>query len=83
MCNFICLEYFRSPIFQEVAEKKEMSNVYESVYASLEKNYSADWFYKMVELSNEYTDNRDKYPTLKQFFPKYIDCINSISFEQE
>ena len=83
MCDFICLEYFCSPIFQEVAEKKEMSNVYESVYASLEKNYSSEWFYKMVELSNEYTDNRNKYPTLKQFFPKYIDCINSISFEQE
>ena len=81
MSNFVAMEYLRSPIFIEAAEKKEITNAYEAAFSEGEKTFSAEWYYQLVDLTHEYVNNRDKYPTFQEFFPQIVDLINSISFE--
>lgn len=81
MSNFVAMEYLRSPIFIEAAEKKEITNAYEAAFSEGEKTFSAEWYYQLVDLTHEYVNNRDKYPTFEEFFPQIVDLINSISFE--
>ena len=80
--DFIYLEYLRSPIYEN-AKKREGFLTYEYFYGELEKTYSAEWFYQVGELTAEYANNRDKYPSFKVFFPKLVDLINSINLEEE
>lgn len=80
--DFVYLEYLRSPIYEN-AKKKEGALTYEYYYGELEKAYSSEWFYQLNELTAEYVNNRDKYPSLKVFFPKIVDLINSIKFDEE
>ena len=80
--DFVYLEYLRSPIYEN-AKKKEGALTYEYYYGELEKAYSSEWLYQLNELTAEYVNNRDKYPSLKVFFPKIVDLINSIKFDEE
>ena len=80
--DFVYLEYLRSPIYEN-AKKREGYLTYEYFFGELEKTYSAEWFYQVGDLTGEYANNRDKYPSLKVFFPKFVDLINSITFEEE
>ena len=81
-CDFVYLEYLRSPIYEN-AKKKEGALTYEYYYGELEKTYSSEWFYQLNNLTAEYVNNRDKYSSLKVFFPKIVDVINSINIDEE
>ena len=80
--DFVYLEYLRSPIYEN-AKKKEGALTYEYYYGELEKTYSSEWFYQLNNLTAEYVNNRDKYSSLKVFFPKIVDVINSINIDEE
>lgn len=75
---FAILEYLKTPEYLDSIKDEDYPLTYEVAFASLEKELDGGFFYDAIKLFEEYSANRDKYPSLTDFAPKLVEFINSI-----
>lgn len=79
---FSLLEFLKSNDYLEASKKDDYPITYNSLYNYLEKYIDEDYFYDMVNLADEYSNNRNLYPSILDFAPKIKTFINSIESEE-
>ena len=75
---FAILEYLKTPEYLDSIKDEDYPLTYDAVFASLEKELDGGFVYDAIKLSDEYSANRDKYPSLTDFAPKIVEFVNSI-----
>lgn len=82
--SFFCfLNYLKDSDYLETIKDEDYPYTYESLFSGIEKTLDGFFVYDAVKLLDEYSNNRDKYPTFKDFAPKIAEFINSIQWEEE
>lgn len=82
MGMFSILEYMKSPEYLDSIKDEDYPLTYEAFYSTFEKQFDGGFFYDAVKLFEEYSANRQTYPSIMDFAPKIADFINSISLSE-
>lgn len=75
---FVALEYLKTPEYLDSVKDEDYPLTYDNAFASLEKEFDGGFFYDAVKLFEEYSANRETYPSLTDFAPKLVEFVNSI-----